>query len=90
MNPSLEETTETEPLEETVSTATPSPQPRTRKGAIELHLKNLLMQDMALRHTIKNAKTTAKKKFFEKKLKKITVEAKKMIAALRRLEGSNG
>ena len=81
--------TETEPLTEEVSTASPSYKPPSRKGAIELHLKNLLMEDMALRNTIKNAKTNAKKAHFKKKLKKITDESKKMIAALRRMEGPN-
>ena len=82
--------TETQPTEEVVTTAPPPVQPQTRKGAIELHLKNLLMEDMALRNTIKNAKTNAKKNHFNKKLKKITDESKKMIAALRRMGGPSG
>ena len=84
------DTTETIREEDVVDTTTPSSHPSTRKGKLELYLKNLLMQDMALRNTISTAKTTAKKKHFNKKLKKITTESKKVIAALRKMEDPNG
>ena len=81
--------TETEVEEKEVDTTSVSRYPKTRKDAIEQHLKNLLMQDMAIRNTINGAKTNAKKAHYNKKLKKITTESKKMIAALRRIEDPN-
>lgn len=81
--------TETTPITDEVTTAPP----KIRGGAksfVEQQLKNLLMQEMAMRQQIKTAKTNAKKNYFKKKLRTIDFEAKAAIAAIRRMQSSGG
>lgn len=84
----MTESTETPTDENVVSTASPT-RKYSRKYLLEMHLKNILMEDMTIRQQIKNAKTNAKKNHFKKKLRKTDIQAKKFIAALRKEQAPN-
>lgn len=56
------------------------------KAAVEAELQDLITEASIIRKEISTAKTNTKKKYFEKKFKKVNQEVRQMVAALHRIQ----
>lgn len=58
----------------------------TWEGAVEIELQDLITQAAKIRQEMNDSKTPTKRKYFDKKFKKITGEVMQMITTLDRLK----
>lgn len=59
------------------------------KAAVQQHLQQLLVHAAELRKLIDNAKTNAKKAYYQKKIGKLNGEVMQMVVAMQRLEAQH-